>query len=220
MMHKFISSILIGILAVSCVASCEKSKTTAGEAQNDSAKREGLTYTVDTTVSKIEWKGYKILKSESLSHFGTINFEEGNVTVRGGKLESGKFEARMKSLQNIDLEGDAEQKAKLESHLKSADFFETEKFPIATYEITQVIPNVDSGDYNTILDGRLTLKGITKPVQFHANVSVAGSSISIATEPKDISRRDFGIEFQMPAADGLIKDEINLQILIKAVAKK
>ena len=54
-------------------------------------------------------------------------------------------------------------KAKLEGHLKSGDFFEVEEFPTASYEITKVTENT-AGDYNTLLEGNLTIKGITKPV--------------------------------------------------------
>jgi polyisoprenoid-binding protein YceI len=39
------------------------------------------------------------------------------------------------------------------------------------------------------LDGNLTIKGITKPVQFKANVSVKDGEVSIATEPKDIREK-------------------------------
>ena len=76
------------------------------------------------------------------------------------------------------------------------------------------------GDYNTVLDGNLTIKGITKPMSFNANVKTGEGELQIATEPKDISREEFGIKFQIPAANGLIKDEINIQMLMKAIEKK
>ena len=125
----------------------------------------------------------------------------------------------MNSLTSEDLKDDAEQLAKLNGHLKSGDFFEADKFPTASFEITKVSAN-ESGDYNMLLDGNLTIKGITKPVQFNANVTVNNGEVSIATEPKDINREDFGVKFQMPVANGVIKNEVNLQILIKALEKK
>src|SRR5690606_1358991 len=118
----------------------------------------------------------------------------GDVTVKDGQLESGKFVADMTSLDNVDLQSDAEQKAKLEGHLKSGDFFEVEKFPTASYEITKVSPLAE-GDYNTLLEGNLTIKGITKPVKFNANVAVSQGEVSIATEPADIMREDYGVKF-------------------------
>ncbi len=207
--------IMIGILSVSC----GKDKPITSESNQVATTSGGTSYVVDTLNSKIEWKGFKVFKTDNTSHFGIIKFESGDVTIKDGKLESGKFVADMSSLENVDLKADAEQKSKLEGHLKSGDFFEVEKFPTASYEITKVVHN-ETGDYNTTLEGNLTIKGITKPVQFNANVSLKAGEVSIATEPKDIDREDFGVKFQMPVANGIIKNEVNLQVLIKALEKE
>ncbi len=199
--------------------SCGKDKPLTSETTEISTTNEGNIYTLDTLNSRIEWKGFKVVKTDNTSHFGTINFESGDVTVKDGKLESGKFVADMGTLTSVDLKDDSEQLGKLNSHLKSGDFFEVEKYPTASYEITKITENT-SGDYNTFLDGNLTIKGITKPVQFNANVSVKDGAVSIATEPKDIMREDFGVKFQMPVANGVIKNEVNLQIFVKALEKK
>ncbi len=201
------------------VISCKKNETAAGEITQVNTAKDGTVYVVDTMNSKIEWKGFKIVKSDNTSHFGTIKFESGDVTVKDGKLQSGKFVANMASLKNVDLKDEQEQQSKLENHLKSADFFEVESFPTASYEITAVTP-AEEGDYNTILDGNLTIKGITKPVQFNANVTVDNGQASIYTEQKDILREDFGIKFQMPLENGVIKNEVNIQIAVKAREKK
>ncbi|MBU4537668.1 MAG: YceI family protein [Weeksellaceae bacterium] len=210
------SAFFAGILLVSC----GKDKPLTSEGNVVSTTKEGSTFELDTLNSRIEWKGFKVVKTDNTSHFGTIQFESGDVTVKDGKLESGKFVADMSSLTSVDLKDDAEQLNKLNGHLKSGDFFEVEKFPTASYEITKVTDNTAGGDYNTLLDGNLTIKGITKPVQFNANVSVKDGIVSIATEPKDINREDFGVKFQLPLANGVIKDEVNLQILVKAMEKK
>lgn len=213
------TSVLSAFLAGTLVVSCGKDKPLTSESNEVSTTKDGHVFEIDTLNSKIEWKGYKVVKTENTSHFGIIKFESGDITVKDGKLESGKFVADMNSLTSVDLKDDAEQLGKLNGHLKSGDFFETDKFPTASYEITKVSENT-SGDYNTILEGNLTIKGITKPVQFNANVSVKDGEVSIATEPKDIKREEFGVKFQIPLQNGLIKDEVNLQILIKAIEKK
>ena len=210
------SAFIAGILLVSC----GKDKPLTSESNTVSTTKEGDVFVLDTLNSRIEWKGFKVVKSDNTSHFGTVQFESGEVTANNGKLESGKFVADMNSLTSVDLKDDPEQLNKLTGHLKSGDFFEVEKFPTASYEITKVAENTTGGDYNTVIDGNLTIKGITKPVQFNANVSVKDDIVSIATEPKDIKREDFGVKFQLPVANGLIKDEVNLQILIKAMEKK
>ena len=209
------SAFLTGILLVSC----GKDKPLTSETNEISTTKEGNVYTLDTLNSRIEWKGFKVVKTDNTSHFGTIKFESGDVTVKDGKLESGKFVADMGTLTSVDLKDDSEQLAKLVGHLMSGDFFEVEKYPTSSFEITKVTDQT-SGDYNTLLDGNLTIKGITKPVQFNANISVKEGEVSIATEPKDIKREDFGVKFQMPVANGVIKDEVNLQIFVKALEKK
>ncbi len=219
MIKLITNSAFVVLFSAMVLVSCGKDKPLTSEVTEVSTTNNGATYEVDTLNSRIEWKGYKVVKTEQSSHFGTIKFESGDLTVKDGALESGKFVVDMNSLTSVDLKDDAEQLAKLNGHLKSGDFFETEKFPTASFEITKVSPN-DSGDYNTLLDGNLTIKGITKPIQFMANVSVKDGETSIATEPKDILREDYGVKFQLPLANGLIKDEVNLQILIKAIEKK
>lgn len=218
-MKTFTNSLLIAIFSSVILTSCGKDKPVTSETNEVSTSKEGMVYEIDTLNSRIEWKGYKIVKSDQTGHFGTINFESGDLTIHNGVLESGKFVADMNSLTSVDLKDDAAQLAKLEGHLKSGDFFETEKYPTASYEITKVSKNA-TGDYNTLLDGNLTIKGITKPIQFNANVSIKDGAASIATEPKDISREGFNVKFQMPVANGVVKDDVNLQILIKATEKK
>lgn len=211
---------VIAVLGVALlVISCGKDKPVTSESNEVLTQTDGVLYKVDTMNSRVEWKGYKVLKTDQTTHFGTIRFESGDVTIKEGKLQSGKFVADINTLENIDLKDKQEMKTKLESHLKSGDFFEVEKFPTASYEITKVT-EANGGDYNTLLDGNLTIKGITKPVQFKANVTVADGNVNIATEPTDINREDFGLKFTLPLENGLLNKEINLQVLIKAMESK
>lgn len=213
-----ISAFLI-ISASILVISCGKDKPVTSESNEVLTTSNGQIYVIDTMNSRAEWKGFKVVKSDNTSHIGTLKFESGEVTVKDGKLESGQFVIDMTSIANEDLK-DSEGNAKLIGHLKSADFFDIEKFPTASYEITKISEAPAGSDYNTVLDGNLTLKGITKPATFNANVKIKDGELSIATEPKDINRDEFGIKFQMPAAEGLIKNEINVQMKVKAIEKK
>lgn len=212
-------SILSLALAGISLTACKNDKKPVSEAQAVETTTDGNAHLIDTAQSTVEWRGYKILKSEHTSHYGTIKFESGEVTVFDGKLESGKFVANMNSLSSQDLNDQPEKKQKLDSHLKDGDFFEVAKFPTATYEITKVLPQTD-GNFNTKMEGNLTIKGITKPVSFDANVAVEGDQISIKTKPQDINRKDFGVNFVAPAQNGVIKDEVTLQVNIVANLKK
>jgi polyisoprenoid-binding protein YceI len=218
-MKKKILIPILGLLLCGIVTvACKKDKPLTSEKLTDATTKEGEIMKLDVAESKVEWKGYKVFKSENTSHFGTLKFKSGEVTVKDNQLESGKWIVDISSLENVDLKDDAEQKAKLEGHLKSGDFFEIEKYPTAEFEITKVSKATDNSDYNTVIEGNLTLKGITKPISLKANVMVNGKEINIATEPTDIKREDFGVKFQIPVANGMIKNEVTLQALIKARA--
>jgi polyisoprenoid-binding protein YceI len=86
-----------------------------------------------------------------------------------------------------------------DAHIRSADFFEAEKHPTMTFVSTGVRP--DGGDF--LLDGDLTIRGVTKPVTFKLEISGFGpdayggtrAGFSASTE---INRHDFGVSFNGP----------------------
>lgn len=197
--------------------SCKKEKTVT---ENNATPKSGnITSIIDITDSKVEWKGYKILKSDHTSHFGTLAFKSGTVEFVDGKVTGGKFIVDMNSLKNLDLESDAEQKTNLENHLKSSDFFDTENNPESNFVITKVSENPNNSDYNSVIQGNLTIKGKTNPVTFNANISTNDGFATIATEPTDISRDAYDIRFAIPLQNGVLNDNITLQIFIKTKAK-
>lgn len=218
MKKSFIVSTVALAFSALTIISCKKDAPVSSETAQVETTADGQVYVLDSINSKLEWRGFKVFKTDNTSHFGTIRFESGELTAKDSILESGKFVADMNSLENVDLASSPEDKAKLEGHLKSGDFFQVDQYPTASYEITKVTP-LTEGDYNTLIDGNLTMRGITKPVSFKANVTVNESQVTIASEPTDIMREDFGVKFQVPVANGMIKNEINVQFLVNAMAK-
>jgi polyisoprenoid-binding protein YceI len=217
---KFIKlPLIISVFCSLFLSNCTKDKKVESETSPVATTKDGKRFEANLETSKIEWKAYKIIKSENSSHIGTVTLKSGEISVKDGKLESGKFVADMSTLTSVDLKDDPENLNKLIGHLKSDEFFDVAKYPTTTYEITKVSKSPSGSDYNTILDGNLTIKGITKPVTFNANVKIDGDVVKIATQPKDISRGQFGVVFQMPLANGIIKDEFTLQIMVNATAK-
>lgn len=198
--------------------SCNKKTSEDGIAIGAPIQKDGIAYTLDTSNSRIEWKGYKILKTEQTSHFGSLSFNDGLLTVKDGKLQYGLFQADVKSIKNLDLQGDAFLQAKLEEHLKSKDFFDVEKYPNATFEITRINP-ASTGDFNTILEGDLTIKNIKKNIRVFANVMVNDGEVIIASEPTDLKRKDFGLNVEIPLENGILHDDFTIQIMVKAKRK-
>ncbi len=103
-----------------------------------------------------------------------------------------------------------------DGHLQSTDFFGVENNPAMTFTSTAVTP--------TSLTGDLSINGISKPVtfdlEFHG-VAVDGYEVTRAgfSAAGEISRSDFGIDFNMPIGlDGmLIGDKISIELEIQAV---
>jgi polyisoprenoid-binding protein YceI len=107
-----------------------------------------------------------------------------------------------------------------DAHIKSADFFEAEKFPVAKFVSTGVRSDGD----RYVLDGEFTLKGVTKTVQLDLEFNgvnpgmghgeVAGFEASVV-----LNRKDFGIDIEMPLETGgtVIGDKVTISLEIEAL---
>ncbi|MFM8917862.1 MAG: YceI family protein, partial [Bacteroidota bacterium] len=100
----------------------------------------------------------------------------------------------MASIVCNDLEGGS--KAKLEGHLKSDDFFAVKNHPTATFEISSMTPisGAKAGAPNFTVTGKMTIKGITKDMNFPASVNFSGSNM-IATADVVIDRSKFDVRY-------------------------
>lgn len=119
-------------------------------------------YQVDAKQSKITWVGRKVTGE----HSGNISLANGTLIYDGKTFKGGNFVMNMESITNTDIESD-EYKQKLIGHLKSDDFFSTSKFPKATLAIKSMKP---AGENKYDVKGDLTIKGITKEVEFPATI--------------------------------------------------
>ncbi|MDF2456163.1 MAG: hypothetical protein K0R51_2156 [Cytophagaceae bacterium] len=126
-----------------------------------------ITFNVDKTKSKVTWIGRKVTGE----HTGTVNIADGKLTSDGKNILGGSFDMDMTTITCTDLT-DAEYNAKLIGHLKSDDFFSVDKFPKSTLAITKVT-STGNGTYK--INGNLTIKGITQPIEFPATITVAAT---------------------------------------------
>ena len=88
--------------------------------------------------SEIRWKGYKTLKAESLSHYGTIKLKSGNFIFKNNEIAGGTFTMDMMTMDAEDLNNDPKLKKMFENHLKSDDFFDSKNFPVSTFQIKSI----------------------------------------------------------------------------------
>ncbi|MBV8067301.1 MAG: YceI family protein [Candidatus Eremiobacteraeota bacterium] len=107
-----------------------------------------------------------------------------------------------------------------DAHLRSADFFDVEKFPQLIFESTRI----DGTPQSFSIDGRLTIHGVTR------DVTLNGSFGGRATDPwgglrvgyaahGTINRKDFGLAWNAAMETGgvVIGDEVRIELNVEAV---
>ena len=160
---------------------------------------------VDVNASSIKWTGSQI---SGKSHFGSLKFKTGNITIKDNVVESGVFVVDMTSLSVDDLEGRG--KKSLEGHLNSDDFFSVESFPTSSLRIdsgTKTGPN----SYDVL--GTLTIKGISQEVNFSLNLGENNSAGAKLTCDRSKFNVRYGSgSFFENLGDRLILDDIDLEV--------
>jgi polyisoprenoid-binding protein YceI len=162
---------------------------------------------IDASKSTISWVGKKVTGQ----HEGTVNFKDGNLIFKGKKVVGGNFTVDMTSMTTTDLKA-GQGKEKLDGHLKSEDFFGTDKFPTATL-VFKSIGEKSSGVYSVTAD--LTIKGVTNSVNFELTAATNNASAKLI-----IDRTKFGIKYGSKSladtiADRAIDDEFELSVALK-----
>lgn len=106
-----------------------------------------------------------------------------------------------------------------DNHVRSGDFFDAETYPTATYRSTSVTPA--GGDF--VVDGELTLRGVTKQVPLRLELNGFGPDGSGGTRAgftahAQINRNEFGVSFG-GVNNGVVVlgDTIDLTIEIEAI---
>jgi polyisoprenoid-binding protein YceI len=115
------------------------------------------------------------------------------------------------------IETGAEQR---DAHLRSPDFFDTENHPVMTYRSTGIRAKGD--DY--VVDGELTLKGITRQVPLTLELNgfgpdPYGGTRAGFTATAEINRQDFGVNWNAALEHGgvVVSDKVTIHLEIEAV---
>jgi polyisoprenoid-binding protein YceI len=135
-----------------------------------------------------------------------------------GVLTEHKTDATLSSVEaSIDVATVTTGDAQRDGHLKSADFFDAEKFPTITFKSIAVHPN---GPAEYEVTGELTIHGITKVV----NLAIEGPSepakdpwgnlrIGLSATTK-INRKDFGLAWNAPLEAGGVLVGVDVAITL------
>jgi polyisoprenoid-binding protein YceI len=171
-----------------------------------------VNFKIDAAKSTFKWTGKKVTGT----HWGYIKFSEGTLATQKGILQGGSFTVEMNSMDCQDTQGEYGQK--LIGHLKSEDFFGTEKFPKATLVIKSATPK-GNNQYDVKAD--LTIKGTTNEVSFPATVTIAGNEAT-AVASFTVDRTKFGIKYGSGSffdnlGDKAIENNFNVDVNLVAV---
>ena len=172
-------------------------------------------YDISPENSKIEWIGEKV----SGAHSGYINLKNAFFLFEDEKFVGGEFNIDMNTIKCTDIEN-PKYAAKLEEHLKDPDFFNTDKYPISNFKITNII--FDGTSY--MITGNITIKEISQEIVFPAkfenngNIFHANSTIKIDRTKHDIK---YGSgSFFDDLGDRMIYDEFTLKIHLQGSKAK
>jgi polyisoprenoid-binding protein YceI len=198
-------NLMLAVLVSSTLAFAADKKT-----ENKSASK-----SKDMTISKdiagdIKWTGFGVGKS----HAGTIQLKSGKIEMKNENIVGGTLVFDMKTLAADKFD----YSEKLTGHLKSEDFFNTEKFDTATLKITKVSP-LKSGPNAFEITGDLTIKDKTSPITFNTVVTKTGDVLKASGTAEIKDRTKYGIVYNSKQfatlsklGDKLIEDNIKIDI--------
>ena len=168
--------------------------------ENSATTTEGGTKYAFTPNSAVNFVGSKVTGS----HNGGFKNVTGHFTVKDGTLVGNDHQVV------IDMNSTWSDDEKLTGHLKSADFFEVEKFPESIFAATSLTKRSDTS-YE--VSGNFTLHGVTKNITFPATVTQSGDVVKIDAK-FDINRQDFGIVYP-GKAENLIRNEVVIELKLE-----
>ncbi|CAN5250884.1 hypothetical protein BH20ACI1_BH20ACI1_19790 [soil metagenome] len=171
-------------------------------------------YDIDTRHSYIGFKirhfGITDVPGSFRDFSGTINYDP-----KGISKSSVNFTAKVTSIDTGVAPRD--------NHLRSADFFEVEKYPEMTFKTTKV----EKKGKDFVVHGDLTLKGVTKQVAIPFTINgiikdaQGNMKMGISAETM-INRQDYGVKWQNKLPDGTLalSDNVKIDLELETAMKK
>lgn len=182
------------------------SPATTAPADKPAVKGEALVLNGEN--SKVEFTGSKVTGK----HDGGFKTFTGTIDLVNAKPEDSSVSVE---IDTTSVFSDAE---KLTEHLKSPDFFDTAKYPTASFKSTKIVADTAKGAGNYTVSGDFTIHGTTKSISFPAKITVGDADVSVESE-FSINRKDFGIVYA-GKADDLIRDDVVIKLTLKSARKK
>ncbi|HWG02804.1 MAG TPA: YceI family protein [Trebonia sp.] len=140
-----------------------------------------------------------------------------------GTIVTGADPAASTVTTSVDMSSINTNNEQRDGHIRSADFFEVEKHPTMDFRSTGIR---DFSGEGFLLDGELTIKGVTKPVTFEVELNGIGPDAYGGTRIgfsalAEVNRKDFGVDFNgpIPGAPGgvVVSEKVTLNLEIEGV---
>jgi len=167
------------------------------------------TWNIDPSHSTVGFVARHLMVTKVRGRFTDFS---GTVTIADDPLQS--------SVQaTVQLESVSTGDAGRDGHLKGADFFDVENNKTMEFRSTSISQR--GGDF--VLNGDLTIKGVTKPVTFElefdgVNTDPWGNTKAGFTAETEINRKEWGLEWNVALEAGgvLVSEKIKIQLDIQA----
>jgi polyisoprenoid-binding protein YceI len=173
----------------------------------------GQVFGLTNEKSTMNWRGTK----PSGEHYGIVQLFSGSLDTDGKTITGGSFIIDMNSIVCKDLNNETFNK-KLVGHLKSKDFFYTEKFPKAFFNITRVsiekfIKDGFSATHN--ISGDLTIRGVTKEISFPANIHMDENEVFANSADIVLDRTEWNVNHMSKKVFSELKNKyVNDEMII------
>jgi len=168
------------------------------------------TWAIDPVHSEVSFVVRHMMVSKVRGRFDTF---EGTIVTAEDPLASSVTAS-------VDLSSINTGQEQRDAHIRSADFFEVDKHTHMTFASTGIRVEGD----HFLLDGDLTLKGVSKPVTFKLEVNgfgpdAYGGTRAGFTATGQINRADFGVTWNAAIEGGgvVVADKVDLHLEIEAV---
>lgn len=170
------------------------------------------TWDVDPVHSDISFVARHLMVSKVRGHFAAF---QGTIVTGSDPLGSSvTAEVDLGSIDTGNTDRD--------NHIRSADFFEADAYPTMAYRSTALRAEGDG----FVLDGELTLKGITRPLPLRLETNGFGPDAWGGTRAGfsatgELNRKDFGVNFNATMDNGglVVSDRIQIHLEVEAVLR-
>ncbi|HSY13130.1 MAG TPA: YceI family protein [Verrucomicrobiae bacterium] len=171
------------------------------------------TWNIDPAHSVAEFKVKHMMISNVKGQFTGVS---GKLTLDDADVTKSSVEA------TIDAASISTGEKDRDTHLKSADFFDAEKFPTLNFKSTKI---TRAGDDELLAEGELTIHGVTRKAVFAVEGPTApgkdpwgNTRIGIAATTK-INRKDFGLTWNAALETGgiLVGEEVTITLEVQFI---